>query len=133
MKTSFLKMSVPILALGFVLTPQIETETYLAMTIPAFEGQKPSYVPGAGVVERLGPYEKQLADLEEDLETLLADMDGEETISFEQYEQYQSSLDELIRELNTMSQEIEADSPAITNNFEDLLMVQQKLYEIDVN
>lgn len=132
MKTSFLKMSVPVLALGFVLTTHMDTAANMAMTTPASEGQKPSYVPGTGVIERLGPYEKQIADLEEDLEALLADLDYEETISFEQYQQYQSSLDELIQELNILSQEIEADSPIVTKNFEDLLTVQKKLYDIDV-
>lgn len=131
MKTSFLKMSVPVFALGFVLTTQADTRAFV--TAPASEQQKPAYEPGAGVLERLGPYEEQLSELEEDLEALLADLDGEETISFEQYQQYQATLDRLIQELNTVSQEIEEESPVITENFKDLLMVQEKMYGIDVN
>ena len=132
MKTSLFKMSVPVLALGFVLTTQVDTQAYMALTTPASEEQQPSYEPGAGVLERLGPYEKQLAELEEDLQALIAELDGEETISFDQYQQYQSILDSLIQELNTVSQEIEAESPIITKNFKNLLMVQEKIVGIDV-
>lgn len=132
MKTSLLKLSVPVLALGFVLTTQVDTQAYMAMTAPASAEQQPSYEPGAGVLERLGPYEKQLAELEEDLQALITELDGEETISFEQYQQYQSTLDSLIQELNTVSQEIATESPIVTENFKNLLMVQEKMVGIDV-
>lgn len=132
MKTSFLKMSVPVLALGFVLTTQVDTQAYMALSLPVSEEQQQSYEPGAGVLERLGPYEKQLAELEEDLQALIKELDSEETISFEQYQQYQSTLDGLIQELNTVSQEIEAESPVIADNFRNLLTVQEKMVGIDV-
>ncbi len=132
LKTSLLKMSVPVLTLGFVLTTQVDTQAYMALTAQAPEEQKPSYQPGSGVLERLGPYEKQLAELEEDLQVLIQELDGEETISFEQYQQYQSTLDGLIQELNTVSQEIEAESPAVADHFRNLLAVQEKMVGIDV-
>lgn len=132
MKTSFLKMSVPVLALGFVLTTQVDTQAYMALSPPVSEEQQQSYEPGAGVLERLGPYEEQLAELEEDLQALIKELDSEETISFEQYQQYQSTLDGLIQELNTVSQEIEAESPVIVDNFRNLLTVQEKMVGIDV-
>ncbi|MBT2571232.1 hypothetical protein [Planococcus sp. ISL-110] len=132
MKTLFLKMSVPVIALGFVLTPYVDTQAYMAIKNPASEEQKLSYEPGAGVLERLGPYEKQFDALEEDLQALITELDGEETISFEQYQQYQSTLDGLLQELNTLSQEIESESPAINQNFKELLLVQEKMHGIDV-
>ena len=132
MKTSFLKMSVPVFVLGFVLTTQVDTQAYMATNAPASEKQKLAYEPGAGVLERLDPYEKQLAELEEDLQALIAELDGEEAISFEQYQEYQSTLDGLIAELNTVSQEIEEASPAVNNNFKELLVVQEKIHGIDV-
>ena len=133
MKTSFLKMSVPVFALGFVLTTQLDTQADTALNAPtAAEKQKQAYEPGAGVLERLGPYEKQLAELEEDLQALIAELDGEEAISFGQYQEYQSTLDGLIQELNTVSQEIEEASPAVNNNFRNLLVVQEKIQMIDV-
>lgn len=132
MKTSFLRMSVPVIALGFVLTPLVNTQAYMAMKTSASEEQKISYQPGAGVLERLGPYEKKMDALEEDLQALITELDGEETISFEQYQQYQSTLDGLIQELNTMSQKIETESPAVKQNFKELLLVQEKMHGIDV-
>ena len=132
MKTSFLKMSVPVFVLGFVLTTQVDTQAYTATNAPASEKQKRAYEPGAGVLERLGPYEQQLVELEEDLEALIEELDGEETINLEQYQDYQSTLDGLIYELNTVSQEIEEASPAINDNFKDLLMLQEKIHGIDV-
>ena len=132
MKTSFLRMSVPVIALGFVLTPLVDTQAYMAMKTSASEEQKMSHQPGAGVLERLGPYEKKMDALEEDLQALITELDGEETISFEQYQQYQSTLDGLIQELNTMSQKIETESPAVKQNFKELLLVQEKMHGIDV-
>ncbi|WP_142825968.1 hypothetical protein [Planococcus soli] len=131
MKTSFLKMSVPVLALGFILMPQVNTQAYIALKAPATEEQRQAGKPATGILE-LGHYEKQLDALEEDLQALVAELGEEETISFEQYQQYQTKLDELIMELNTMSQEIESESPAVGHNFQKLLIVQEKIHEIDV-
>lgn len=132
MKTSFLKMSVPVFALGFVLTTQVDTQAYMAINAPASEKQRLAYEPGAGVLERLGPYEQQLAELEADLQALIEELDGEEAISFEQYQDYQSTLDGLIHELNTVSQEIEEASPALNANFRELLQLQEQIHGIDV-
>ncbi|ANU10217.1 hypothetical protein BBH88_07830 [Planococcus antarcticus DSM 14505] len=129
MKTSFLKMSVPVLALGFVLMPQVDTQAYMALKAPASEEQKLDDKPGA---VSLGPYEKKLDALEKNLQSLVAELDDEETISFEQYQEYQSTLDGLILELNTVSQEIESESSALNQNFKELLIVQEKIHEIDV-
>lgn len=132
MKTSFLKMSVPVLVLGFVLMPQVDTKAYMTLKIPASEEQKRTDKLKAEVSESLGPYEKQLDALEEDLQALVEELDEEETISIEQYQEYQSTLDGLILELSTVSQEIESESPVINQNFHELLIVQEKMYEIDV-
>ncbi|EIM05305.1 hypothetical protein A1A1_16930 [Planococcus antarcticus DSM 14505] len=129
MKTSFLKMSVPVLALGFVLMPQVDTQAYMALKAPASEEQKLDDKPGA---VSLGPYEKKLDALEKNLQSLVAELDDEETISFEQYQEYQSTLDGLILELNTVSQEVESESSALNQNFKELLIVQEKIHEIDV-
>ncbi|MDQ0428901.1 Skp family chaperone for outer membrane proteins [Planomicrobium stackebrandtii] len=131
MKTSFLKMSVPVLALGFVLMPQVNTQAYIALKAPASEEQQQAGKPVTGTLE-LGPYQKQLDALEEDLQALVAELGDEETISFEQYQEYQTILDGLIMKLNTVSQEIESESPAINHNFQKLLIVQEKIHEIDV-
>ena len=125
-------MSVPVFALGFVLTTQVDTQAYVATNAPASEKQKLAYEPGAGVLERLGPYEQQLAELEADLQSLIEELDGEETISFEQYQDYQSTLDGLIHQLNTASHEIGEMSPAVNANFKELLLIQEQIYGIDV-
>lgn len=132
MKTSFLKMSVPVLALGFVLMPQVDTQAFMALKAPVSEEPKRAYKPGTGILESLGPYEKKLEELEEDLQALDAELDDEESISFEQYQEYQSVLDGLILELNTVSQQVESESPAINQNFKELLIVQEKIHEVDV-
>lgn len=105
---------------------------YMAAEAPAMDEQQTLNELEAEVTEKLVPYEKQLADVEEALNRLLAALERQEMISFEQYQQYQSTLDELIRRLNTISQEIAAESTLLSNKFEDLLRVQKKIDEMDV-
>lgn len=83
-------------------------------------------------MEKSSFYEEQLDELEEGLQVLISELDSEETISFEQHQQYQSTLDKSIRELNTLSQEVDATSPTIQTNFTNLLKLQEKIVEIDV-
>lgn len=128
MKTSLLKMSVPVFALGFVLTSQVDTQAYPSMK-PAFEEQQRAYKSAIG---SLSHHEKEMDALDRDLESLVAELDGEETISFEQYQKYQSTLDGLIQKLSRVSQKTDSQSPAIKQNFKKLLSVQEKMYGIDV-
>ncbi len=83
-------------------------------------------------MEKSSFYEEQLDELEEGLQVLISELDSEETISFEQHQQYQSTLDKSIRELNTLSQEVDATSPTIQTNFTNLLKLQEKIVKIDV-
>lgn len=129
MKTSLLKMSVPVFALGFVLTSQVDTQAYPSLKVPAFEEQQRAYKWEASSLES---HEKKLDALEQDLESLIAELDGEETISFEQYQKYQSTLDGLIQELSAVSKEIDSQSPTINQNFKELLVAQEKMHGIDV-
>ncbi|MCH4824687.1 hypothetical protein [Planococcus halocryophilus] len=77
------------------------------------------------------PYENQLMEeLEEKLRILSAQIEGENTISFDQYKQYQSTLNELIQDTTTISRETEPMN--LTNQFEQLVTVQKTLQEIDV-
>ncbi|ALS77959.1 hypothetical protein ACQKDB_11780 [Planococcus kocurii] len=131
MRTLFLKMFIPILFIGLFLTMNVDSH-YMAAEAPAMDEQQTLNELEAEVTEKLVPYEKQLADVEEALNRLLAALERQEMISFEQYQQYQSTLDELIRRLNTISQEIAAESTLLSNKFEDLLRVQKKIDEMDV-
>ncbi|OHX52583.1 hypothetical protein BB777_03510 [Planococcus faecalis] len=124
-------MFIPILFIGLFLTMNVDSH-YMAAEAPAIDEQQTLNELEAEVTEKLVPYEKQLADAEEALHRLIAKLERQETISFEQYQQYQSTLDELIRRLNTISQEIAAESTLLSNKFEDLLRVQKKIDEMDV-
>lgn len=124
-------MSIPILVIGLFLTTQVDTH-YMAAKAPITKEQQTFDELGAEVSAKLVLYEEQLADLEKALNRLITKLDQQETISFEQYQHYQLTLDELIQKLNTVSQEIETESALLTNKFEDLLRVQGKIDEIDV-
>lgn len=80
--------------------------------------------------EILIPYENQLMELDEELLILSTQIDGKNTISFDQYKHYQSILNGLIQDTTTISREIEP--MTLTNQFEQLVTVQKTLQEIDV-
>lgn len=133
LNSSFSKMSVPIFVLGFVLMTEVETPTFA--TKKAVVSEEPVYSQEAptDALTRLGTYEGQLDELEEELQALIAELDKEkEMISFEQYQHYQTTLDTLIQQLNTVSQDMEAEPSVLTKNFKDLLRVQEKMYQLDV-
>lgn len=120
MKTLFLKTSIFILAMGFVWMTQLNTQAYQLKKSPA------SYE----MSEILIPYENQLMELEEKLRILSAQIEGENTMSFDQYKHYQSTLNELIQDTTIISRETEPMN--LTNQFEQLVIVQKTLQEIDV-
>ena len=117
----FLKISIPILTIGFLLTTQPGTQAYRIQEAPA-----PNYE-----WKEIGtPYENQLTELDKEIRIQNAQLDRENTISFEQYDQYQSTLTNLLQDATSISREVEAIS--LTAQFEQLVIIQKKIQEIDV-
>ncbi|MCH4824690.1 MAG: hypothetical protein N2C11_06035 [Planococcus sp. (in: firmicutes)] len=71
-------------------------------------------------------------NIEKDLNKINLELDNPISLSFEEYELYQTTLNDLLQETTIISKENELEPTIIATKFECLLTVQEKLQEIDV-
>ncbi len=115
MKTSLLKITVPVLAIGLAFSAQggvsatsPDAGTSAKVNVGVNAGKEITQAQGTDFTHRLTPIDERIFSVDSEIEEITLVLEGAESITFEEYFFYQEKLNSLVNRLNASTNQLNA-------------------------
>ncbi|MFC6040388.1 hypothetical protein ACFPYN_13245 [Paenisporosarcina macmurdoensis] len=137
MKTSLLKITVPVLAIGLAFSAQgsvsatsPDAGTQAKVNVEVNAGKEISLAKGGDFTHRLTPIDERIFSVNSEIEEIIVVLEDAESITFEEYFFYQEKLNSLDNRLNASTNQLNA----VTKKFDgDSVEVTELELEIEAS